>query len=217
VSLLLNYHDIITIKTINTILMKSFFLFFLFFLIVTFASAQQTYLDSLKQELNHARNGDTNRVLALFNLADYYGFIQFDSCLFYAAQTSELSQQLNYTYGKVLGYWATFHGLNSQGNYAKALEIALKLGKTTEEIKNERPWIIPQAHYFLGFLNLEMSEYPEAKMQFYKSIELQKKLGEPPTEEIFASYSQLGSLYLNTHRLDSALICAQRGYDLGIV
>ena len=121
-----------------------------------------------------AKNQDTTRVLALFSLADYYGFIQFDSCLFYAAQTSELSQKLNYTYGKVLGYWATFHGLNSQGNYAKALEVALKLEKTTEEIKNERPWIMPQAYYFLGLLDLNMSEYPEAKIQFHRSMELQK-------------------------------------------
>ena len=178
-------------------------------------TAQQSYLDSLKHQLSLAKSQDTTRVQALFSLADYYGFIQFDSCLFYAAQTSELSQNLNYTYGKVLGYWATFHGLNSQGNYAKALEVVLKMEKATEEIKNERPWIMPQVYYFLGLLDLEMSEYPEAKIQFHRSMELQQNIGERK-EETFASYSQLGVLYLRTHQLDSALICAQEGYNLGL-
>ena len=115
----------------------------------------------------------------------------------------------------MLGYWATFHGLNSQGNYAKALEVALKLEKTTEEIKNERPWIMPQAYYFLGLLDLNMSEYPEAKIQFHRSMELQKESGESQ-QETFASYSQLGILYSRLHKLDSALIYTQQGYHLGL-
>ena len=81
---------------------------FLFFLAPAFGSAQQTYLDSLQTELTHSKNEDTTRVLALVLLADYYGFIQFDSCLFYSAQTLELSQKLNYPYGKFLATWALF-------------------------------------------------------------------------------------------------------------
>jgi two-component system NtrC family sensor kinase len=191
----------------------SFLLVALFNLSVVIA--QQSYLDSLKQQLSLAKNQDTSRVLALFSLADYYGFIQFDSCLFYAAQTSELSQKLNYSYGEVLGYWSTFHGLNSQGNYAKALEVALKMEKAADEIKNERPWIMPQVYYFLGLLNREMTEFSESKIQFHKSMETQKNIGEPKAET-FASYSQLGILYLSAHQLDSALIYAQQGYNLGL-
>ena len=177
-------------------------------------TAQQSYLDSLKTQLNLAKNQDTSRVLALFSLADYYGFIQFDSCLFYATQTAKLSQKINYPFGKFLGYWSTFHGLNSQGDYAKALRAAINMQQIAAEIKVERPWIIPQVYYFLGLLNREMAEYPESKIQFYKSIEEQKKSGER-VEETFATYSQLGILYLNTHQLDSALIFAELGYNLG--
>ncbi|HSZ85217.1 MAG TPA: ATP-binding protein [Puia sp.] len=191
----------------------SFLLVTLFTLYV--ATAQQSYLDSLKQRLTLSKNQDTSRVLALFSLADYYGFIQFDSCLFYAAKTSELSQKLNYPFGKFLGYWSTFHGLNSQGNYAKALEAAINMEKIADEIKKERPWIVPQVYYFLGVLNFEMAEFPEAKIQFHISMESQKNIGEAK-EETFASYSQLGNLYLRSHKLDSALIFAQQGYDLGL-
>src|SRR5579862_1312647 len=90
--------------------MKLVILLFVSSLILAVASAQQPYLDSLKQRLNLAKNQDTARVLALFSLADYYGFIQEDSCLFYAAKIAlwkifrllerlswiELSGQLHY-------------------------------------------------------------------------------------------------------------------------
>ncbi|HEX4375282.1 MAG TPA: ATP-binding protein [Puia sp.] len=195
--------------------MKKISFLFLALFNLSVVTAQQSYLDSLKQQLNLAKNQDTSRVLALFSLADYYGFIQFDSCLFYAAQTSELSQKLNYPFGKFLGYWSTFHGLNSQGNYAKALEAAINMEKIADEVKKERPWIMPQVYYFLGVLNFETAEFPEAKIQFQRSMESQKNIGEAK-EETFATYSQLGNLYLRSHKLDSALIFAQQGYDLGL-
>jgi two-component system, NtrC family, sensor kinase len=195
--------------------MKKILILFLVLFIVSVVTAQQTYLDSLKHQLSLYEKPDTSRVLALFSLADYYGFIQFDSCLFYAAQTSELSQKLNYPFGKFLGYWSTFHGLNSQGNYAKALEVAITMEKAADEIKKERPWIMPQVYYFLGLLDREMLHYPEAKMQFQRAIAWQKNTGEL-MPEVFACFSQLGILYKNLNQLDSALYFAQKGYDLGL-
>jgi two-component system, NtrC family, sensor kinase len=195
--------------------MKSFFLLCLFFLILTFASAQHTYLDSLKQRLSHSNNEDTARVSALFSLADYYGFLQFDSCLFYAAQTSELSKKLNYPFGKFQGYFATFHGLNCQANYPMALEAALNALKTAEELKNDKPGVMAQAYYLIGLLYREMEDYPNAISQFRKDIQLQEKIGEP-MPEIFAAFSQLGTIYAKMKQSDSALWYAQKGYDLGL-
>src|ERR1700749_4847256 len=67
------------------------------------ASAQQSYLEKLMQALDKNPNEDTVRVLALFPVADYYGFIHYDSCFYYASQIMGLSQKLNYPYGKFLG------------------------------------------------------------------------------------------------------------------
>jgi hypothetical protein len=142
--------------------MKYIFPVFLFFLTPAFSTAQQNYLDSLQDNLSHSKKEDTFRVLALSSLADYYGFIQFDSCLFYAAQTLRLSQKLNYAYGKFLGYLSTFHGLNSQGNYPMALEAALNMKRTGEELRNDRPWVIAWSFYFTGLLQREMADYPDA-------------------------------------------------------
>ena len=194
--------------------MKYIFPVFLFLLTPTFASAQQNYLDSLQDKLSHSKNDDTTRVLALSSLADYYGFIQFDSCLFYATQTLKLSQKLNYIYGKFLGYLGTFHGLNSQGNYPMALEAALNIKKTGEELRNTRPWVIAWSFYFTGLLNREMADYPDAIDQFHQCLVLQERSGEP-LKDIATAYSQLALTYRTLNKLDSALFYARKGYELG--
>src|SRR5579862_352464 len=195
--------------------MKFSYLLCLFFLILNIASGQQTYLDSLKQRLSHSNKEDTARVSALFTLADYYGFVQFDSCLFYSAQTLELSKKINYQYGKFLGYISTFHGLNSQANYTKALDAALNGVKTGEELKNDTPECVSRAYYPLGLLYNEMEDYPNAIAQFQQGIQLWKEIGKPMADEFF-SFSQLGIAYLRLKQLDSALWYAKKGYELGL-
>jgi len=180
------------------------------------ADSQNHYLDSLQEKLRHTPQEDTSRVLAMYALSDYYGFIQFDSCLNYADMTLALSEKLNYDYGNFLGYMATFHGLNSQGNYARALEAALNMQKIAEKLKDRRPWLQSYAYYFLGLLNRETSNYAQAKFLFQKRIENQKILNEP-LEDIFPACSQLGILYASLGHLDSALYYAQRGYNLGLL
>src|SRR6201995_991977 len=154
----------LVVRIISVLLMKSFFLFF-GFLIMSFAGAaqQKTYGDSLHFLLNQAKKEDSTRVLALCSLADYYGFIQSDSCFYYASQSASLSRKLKYTYGEYWSYLATFHGFNTQGNYPKALQAALNYFKTAEDLKDGRPEVMSQAYYTMGLLNREMANYEEAK------------------------------------------------------
>ena len=193
--------------------MKYIFPIFLFFLTPAFSAGQYNYLDSLRDNLIHSKKEDTTRALALSSLADYYGFIQFDSCLFYSAQTLKLSQKLNYTYGRFLGYLGTFHGLNSQGNYPMALEAALNIKKTGEELRNQRPWVIAWSFYFAGLLNREMADYPDAIDQFHQCLYIQEKSGEP-MKDVGTTYSQLALTYRTLNKLDSALWYARKGYEL---
>ena len=195
--------------------MKSFFLLVSFLLMVDVGAAQQTYADSLYRLLNQAKKEDTNRVMALCYLADYYGFIQSDSCFYYASQSALLSRKLKYTYGEYWASLATFHGFNTQGNYPKALQAALDYLRTAEDLKNERPEVMSQAYYTLGLLNREMANYEEAKLQFHKGIQWQESIGQP-LEEVYTSYSQMGNIFSTLKRLDSALWYAQKGYDLGL-
>ena len=188
---------------------------FLFTLCFVEAQSQNHYLDSLERQLRNNQREDTSRVWALFSLSDYYGFIQFDSCLIYAEKTFALSRKLNYTYGKFLGDLATFHRLNSQGNYAEALKITLDMQRAGEAIKKERPSVMSSAYYCLGLLNREMSNYNEAASLFKKSIEWQKGTNGPP-EDVSWSYSQMGIVCLLLNHLDSALYYAKEGYDLAL-
>ena len=195
--------------------MKSYFLLLGFLLMAGMGAAQQTYGDKLHFLLNQAKKEDTTRVLALCSLADYYGFIQSDSCFYYASLSARLSGKLKYTYGKYLTYLATFHGFNTQGNYPMALQAALDYLKTSEELKNERPEVLSQAYYTMGLLNREMTNLDEAKIQFHKSIEWQNSIGQP-MEEVYASYSQMGVVYAALKHPDSALWYGQKGFDLGL-
>jgi tetratricopeptide (TPR) repeat protein len=195
--------------------MKSFFLLLSILLMKSAGYTQQGYLDSLHNQLNQAKKEDTTRVIALCSLADYYGFIQSDSCFFYASQSAKLSQKLNFIYGEYLTYLATFHGFNTQGNYPMALQAALDYLKTSEELKNERPEVMSQAYYTMGLLNREMANFEEAKLQFHKAIQWQSNIGQP-MEEVYACYSQMGIVYAALKHPDSALWYGQRGFDLGL-
>ena len=194
--------------------MKSFFLLLSILLMKSAGYTQQGYLDSLHNQLNQAKKEDTTRVIALCSLADYYGFIQSDSCFFYASQSAKLSQKLNFIYGEYLTYLATFHGFNTQGNYPMALQAALDYLKTSEELKNERPEVMSQAYHTMGLLNREMANFEEAKLQFHKAIQWQSNIGQP-MEEVYACYSQMGIVYAALKHPDLALWMA-RASDLGL-
>ncbi len=190
----------------------------LFLLLATccFAAAQQNhYLDSLRKILNSETKEDTFRVLALSYMADYYGFVQFDSSLFYANKEAELSDKLNFVHGKLLSYKSKFFAFNVTGNFPMALRAALNHDKTYYQLVNDGKPVMELPHYFVGLLNLEMGDYPEAISNFKKTIDLQKKRRQP-LNDIFFSYSQLGVVYLKQNKLDSALKYAEEGYKLGI-
>ena len=121
--------------------MKILFLAFLIVLFTGVAFAQQHYVDSLHNQVNNAKE-DTTKVLALFDLAEYYGFNQFDSSIFYAQLTIDLSEKINYPYGSFLGLRSLFFAYNCQGNYSSALEVTLQNFKIAEKIRKEIPCLI---------------------------------------------------------------------------
>jgi two-component system NtrC family sensor kinase len=196
-------------------LKKSFCTFIGLFIIQILVLGQQSFLDSLEQKLRRADKEDSSRVLALSSLAAYYAYVQFDSSFFYARQASDLSEKINYRSGRILTYRNIFSVLNNQANYPRALEAALDLQKVTEEIKKGDPGANVVPSYFLGVVYREMADYRDAIFQLDKAINFQKQSGNSMSEVFFA-YSQLGILYQLENKLDSALMYAQKGYELGL-
>lgn len=195
--------------------MKSLFSIFLILVISSSAKAQKSFLDTLQNQLKQSDKETNSRVLALGELADYYGFIQFDSCLFYAAQTLALAKKLHFLYGMNLGYMSTFHGLNCQGNYAEALQAVINLQHIDEQLIKDSPWVATRPYYLRGVLFSEMGEDSNAIDQFRRSISLWEKSGEP-IYEVYFSYSQIGMIFIKQKKLDSALWYCTKGYNLGV-
>ena len=128
--------------------MKRLFLASLIVLAFGNALAQQEYVDSLRRQINNAKE-DTIKVLALSELALYYGFNQFDSSILYADQAIDLSKKLNYLYGSYLGLQSLFIAFNCQGNYPKALATSLENLEIAEKIKRAKPYAFVVGELFI--------------------------------------------------------------------
>ena len=93
---------------------------------------------------------DTSRVLALSDLADYFGFVQADSCLSYATQAFELSKKLKYLSGEVRAYRSKFYAFNCYGNYPWPLMQRLTFKKfLTNFLQKPYPYASWPAHTIL--------------------------------------------------------------------
>ena len=202
-----NQHEIVS--------MKYYLVICLIIFTQGITSAQQKYADSVKTVLSQSNEETVSRAYALGELADYYGFLQFDSCLKYASQTIALSHKLNYLYGLYSGYFSTFHGMNSQGNYYKALEAVSNIRIVVEQLKKDSVWVATTPPYFSGLLYSETEDYPNAIAQFRQGLLICGKLGLPMSDEYF-TYSQLGLIYAKQNQLDSALVNAKLGFNLGL-
>jgi signal transduction histidine kinase len=193
--------------------LKKIYFIFLIILHCLSGAAQHEFIDVLREKLVHAQGNDFAKVLALGDIADYYAFLQFDSCLIYSARTVELSKKINFTYGLYVGYMSTFHGMNCLGNYPEAMQAVFNMEKTAEKLKTDSPWVEGLPYYFSGLVYREMQDYGNAIKKLNESISIQHRTGDP-TAEMFASFSQLGIVYMRKNMLDSALKYARIGYAL---
>jgi two-component system NtrC family sensor kinase len=168
----------------------------------------------MELQLKNAKNEDTFRVRALSTIADYYGFLQFDSSLLYASQVLHLSEKIKFSFGKYLGYRSMFFAFNCQGNYPRALEAVLNIQKIANDLKNTN-YKSTYPYYFLGLLNLEMRDFPKAREFFYQAMSSQQQAG-LPQQDVYFTYSQMANLYNSLNQNDSAMWYATRGFELGL-
>jgi two-component system NtrC family sensor kinase len=186
-----------------------------FFGVIASALAGQTrqsYLDSLKKNLAFSK--DTNKVLILAELADRYGFMQPDSSFYYARQTLDLAQKLNYLYGEYLGYQNLYFTFNTLGDYPKVLETEFNALKIAEQLPDRRQSSMAKIHMYLGFVYREMGDYPKAMAHHREAVRLQEASGKS-LATLHSSFNTPTQVHLELKRLDSALWYAQKVYDLG--
>jgi len=168
-------------------------------------------LDSLLNKLSSTK-ADSGRAMAYVRLADYYSYIRADSTVFYAKKAIDLSDSLNFTYGKFWGNRAILFVYNSIGDYPKAMEWAIKDLRLAEKMRY-RPEMLMVANHLIGLIDFEMEYYSDAIQRFHTSMELQQ--GEHILlDDAFGPYTQIAVLFLKLNQLDSALYYAKKGVDM---
>ena len=156
-------------------------------------------LDSLLNVLQ-IQKADTGRAIAFVQLADYYSYIRADSTVYYARKAIDLSDSLNFPYGRFWGNRAILFVYNSIGDYPKAMEWAIKNLRLAEKVRN-RPEMLMVANHLIGLIDFEMEYYADAIQRFHAAMELQQN-EHITLDDAFGTYTQIAVLFLKINKVD---------------
>jgi serine phosphatase RsbU (regulator of sigma subunit) len=149
----------------------------------------------LEEELRKCKEEDTNKVIALNNIARVTTKSSFLESYNYATKALELSENLNYISGKVKAYnnlgdafWYNTNYIKAQGYYFKAYHI-------NDSLKDERA--IANSLYNIGWIIcLQQKNYKEVGY-FYKALGIYERLNDK--NGISQLLNALGGYYSNVH------------------
>ncbi|MDZ7607461.1 MAG: tetratricopeptide repeat protein [Cyclobacteriaceae bacterium] len=168
----------------------------------TSKSALAIQLDSLKAELNMARN-DSLRAALLSQLTMNYARINPDSAIHYGEKAIELAKKIDNKEIaiNVLGFIGDVY--HSKGNLPKGLEVCLEAIALSEELMDSQETSVSPAYSTLGDIYTDLGNYRQALYFYNKMFELstsvQNELG-----YAFRHYGR-ASVYEKMNMLDSAL------------
>ena len=199
--------------------MKFLLLIFSCLFIIRNASAQ-TYFQKLQSDYEHSEN-DTDRVLALCELGDYYTWLNPDSALVYVSRAIDLSEKIKFTIGKYLGLRVMCFAAIVNGNYPKALEIAFRKLRVLEQYKGSKDPVSWTVSHDIGLLYRVMGNFEGSMVKMRESIAILENLDRlhaAPLKQLefdrLGPYITMGQLYLSMKRPDSALWYIQKAYHI---
>ncbi len=183
-----------------------FILILLSFSSLRTASAQNEN-DSLLRVINAPRH-DTDRIMALNELAFEYVWNDPKKALDYALPARALAQKIKYNAGERNALFIIGEALAVSGNYDKALEVKFK-GLQLSEKSGEQKAIgqgymnLAATYYYQGDypLSIKYSRRAIAITPFYNQSKLQLN-------------GFLAEAFFHLHQLDSALVYAQKAYEI---
>ena len=180
------------------------FTFFLFVCILTIQGQALSERDSLLKKLNALTHQpfDTNRVIALNDLALYYQQTKPDTTYLLGQQAYELSCILNYPKGKATALIAMADGLTYLGDYGKSLKLDNQAKDLYIKMNNNRG----VAHCLIDIADtyMQQGEWQKALITMQESYTLIKNINTNPNF-LTAILSNIGECYYNLNQLDSAL------------
>jgi signal transduction histidine kinase len=215
-------------------LMKKHFSYcFVFFFISVSAVAQQSYLNSLKDEIAISQN-DTIRLVRLRNLTRIYSEINPDSAYFYSEKLLALARKLDFKLDEVNALREKGYALMNMGNYPRSLQTTLSAIKIAEDPKSEQKILAGEYHedalvnrnapatdqrlaelaflyQILGILYTNTNNYDKAVSQHLKARQTAEQSGNVPLQSIINM--TLSRAYLNVKKSDSALISLEKAHE----
>jgi signal transduction histidine kinase len=162
----------------------------------------QHFLDSLREQYNNSKD-DTERVYGLYHIADYFAFVDFDSCSLYNAKALALCAKMNFKYGTFLIHHGEFFSYIGIGNYPKALEIALSNRIRADSLTYRKESAIGMT---LGDMSLAyriMFNYKAALSFAWEAIAYFEKASDRNPQEEGSAISQIGQAKLRAWKSDS--------------
>jgi tetratricopeptide (TPR) repeat protein len=209
-------------------------LFGVFLVVVTPAPAQQSYIDSLRNEVTRPRN-DTLRLILLAKMANAYSEIYPDSAFHYAEKALVIARNLNLKLEEVAALGEMGYALLNQNNYSRSLQILLSAIPMAEDVSSEKnilPCRFPATDIYMertvSARQQRLSRLSQV-MQYtsvlyrnsgdYRKSLYYFELALPQAQE--AQNHRALSIYYLTHAItnlvfekpDSALYCLQRASD----
>jgi tetratricopeptide (TPR) repeat protein len=188
--------------------MKKIFLFTVGFFFVSSLSAQQQRADSLKNLLSTAKS-DTALSSILLKLSSEYTSTQPEIALQYGYQALQLAEKTNYNTVKSRARISVGYILGYAGNYVKALQLFLEAKSIAEEYDDKDA--LSNCYHQLGNLFKWKKDFVAAAENYKKAIFYRELNGE---EMFYTTPMNLGVVYLELNKMDSALMYAQKAYEL---
>jgi two-component system, NtrC family, sensor kinase len=214
------------------------FIFILLLLVPgTHIKAQQPYIDSLRHEIEIAKN-DTTKIVLFSTITEAYAETKPDSSVYFAEQQLMLARKLNLKLNEADALAQMGYALLNMGNYPRSLQTLLSALAIAEDSKSEQI-ILPdkyinleeflkrpvtaymlrltqlaRVHNFLAILYDNNNNYEKELFHFLQGRQLVEQTGNIPV--LCRINNNLGRVYLYLKKSDSALICEQKAYDLSM-
>jgi len=185
-------------------------LFILCFLPVTLTiQAQNTKIDSLKNELALHSKKDTTRVNLLNALAFSYFSSDLEKSIEYLEESGTLANAIHFKKGKARSIYITGITEAIQSNFDQALDYYQEALNLYESIDFKKG--VASCYNAMGITYKNKGELKKSIYYYKKAIEIEEKIG---SDNLAASFLNLGSSYELLGEFDDAILYLKKALSI---
>ncbi len=214
--------------------MKRIIFTFLTAIVLSLANAQQSFIDSLQQQIDSTKS-DTAKLVLTRLISRVYSEINSDSCYVYATKSLELAKKLKLKLVEASALREIGYAQMNMGNYPRSLQTILSGLAIAQDPKSEAGALT--GHYpgddalsnhaasphaqrlaelgftqqILGILYGNANNNEKAMFHHREAIKWATESGNVPLQSVVNM--TMARTYLNLKKPDSALLTEQKAYD----